>query len=393
MNTLGKHAVTAAYFAALALFSFNRGIAAEKPDDYASLVKQLVVMEGSCNVGNRIDYLDTRDNPLPVAPLLPLLQHESPKVRQGAAYTLRLMQNRKECSTALLAAARCEQDVFALTEIVRGLGAVRNTAATPLLSKLMVKHRSPEVRYAAVEAEYWIRDTKAVPALIQATRDPTDKVATRGLYVLGHIGDNRAVARIVQVAQMGNLDKRASAVQALGMIGAPETAPLLCSYLKAQDTALLRQVVWALGRAHNGKTVASLLPFLEHEDKTISEETRLSLIQIGSDEVLMHFIGRYRKNPDTPLALGVIRSLYLQRGQVIGEPVKKLPEVQMVALAQHFSAALKKKVQATDIKSIRHADGTLFVQVVFGDSGSDFIVIQDADGTFRGVKVILSWIT
>ena len=151
--------------------------AADAPDDYAALVQELVAKDGSCNVGNRIDYLDTPENPLPVAPLLPLLDHQSPQVRQGAAYALRLMQNRKQCSAEMLAAARKEQNVSALIEMVQGLGAIRAAAATPLLSELILKHNSAEVRYAAVEAEYWIRDTNAVPSLLRATLDKSPKAA------------------------------------------------------------------------------------------------------------------------------------------------------------------------------------------------------------------------
>ena len=184
------HAVTVFWFAAFALSSFSAGVAAEQPDDYSFLVEQLIATAGSVNVANRITYLD-RDNPLPVAPLLPLLEHESPRVREGAAYALRLMKNGKQCSAALLAAAQREKDVSTLRQLVQGLGAVRDAAATPLLSDLMTEHPSPHVRYAAVEAEYWICDTNAVPALIQATEDTAENIAVRGLYVLGHIGDSR----------------------------------------------------------------------------------------------------------------------------------------------------------------------------------------------------------
>lgn len=366
--------------------------AADAPDDYATLVQELVATDGSCNVGNRIDYLDTPENPLPVAPLLPLLNHQSPQVRWGAAYTLRLMQNRKQCSAEMLAAARKEQNAFALTEMVQGLGAIMGAAATPLLSELMVNHDSAAVRYAAVEAEYWIRDTNAVPALVQATGDATDKVSVRALGVLGQIGDRRAVTRLVEVARQDDRNKRLSAVQALGMIGAVEAAPLLRSFLQSQDVTLLEQVIWSLGRAHDGPTVTSLLPLLKHDERTIAEETRLSLVEIGSDEVLAHFIGCYKKDSDDVLALGIIRSLYGHGDRAVGEPLKDLAEVQRATLAKHLSSVSEKEVKPSDIKSIRCACGALFVQVVFEGSGVDFIVIQEHDGTFRAGKVIQSWI-
>jgi len=378
-------------FAAVALPVFFGGVAAAEPEDYPSLVAELVATAGSVNVANRITYLD-RDNPLPVAPLLPLLQHESPRVREGAAYALRLMQNRKQCAVALLAAAQQETDVATLRQLVQGLGAIRDAAATPLLSDLMVEHSSPHVRYAAVEAEYWIRDTNAVPALVKATRDTAEKVAVRALYVLGRIGNGQAVPRLLQVAKGDDQVARLSALQALGMVGAAEAAPLLRSFLNTQDVALLKQVVWALGRAHDGPTVASLLPLLEHDDKAIAEETRLSLIEIGSDEVLAHFIGQYKREPDDALALGIIRSLYGKRDQVVGEPVKDLTLVQTAALARHLSAVLEKEIKHGHIKSVRRACGALFVQVVFDHAGSDFVVIQTKNGAFRAGKVIASWI-
>jgi HEAT repeat protein len=366
-------------------------VAADAPDNYLALVQELIAKDGSCNVGNSIDYLDTPENPLPVAPLLPLLNHQSPQVRWGAAYTLRLMQNRKQCSANLLEAAGKEQNSFALTEMVQGLGATRHTAATPLLSELMRRHDSAEVRYAAVEAEYWIRDTNAVPALIQVTGDATDQVALRALYVLGHIGDKRAVTRLIEVAKQDDRKKLLSAVQALGMIGAAEAAPVLRSFLSTQDVALLKQVVWALGRAHDGPTVKSLLPLLSHNDKAIAEETRLSLLEIGTDEVLELFIGRYKKDADDATAFGIIRSLYGQGSRKIGEPLTDFSQTQMVDLAKHLSAFSQKEVKPVNIKSVRRAYGALFVQIVFEDTAFDAIVIQENDGAFKSGKVILSW--
>lgn len=366
--------------------------ATDAPDNYDALVLELVAKDGSCNVGNRIDYLDTPENPLPVAPLLPLLNHESPQVRWGAAYTLRLMQNRKQCSAEMLAAAQKEQNAFALTEMVQGLGTIRSTAATPLLSELMVKHDSAEVRYAAVEAEYCIRDTNAVPALLSATFDKSPNVAIRALYVLGNIGDARAVDRLLTVASEGDRDARMSAVQALGMIGDTGAAPTLRSLLTSADASLIKQVIWSLARAHDAKTVAALLPLLEHKDPAIVEDTRQALVKIGNHEVLMHFVGQYRQDPDNSLALGVIASIFSQRNKVFGEPLKGLSSDRISALAKHLSVALKEQIETKHIKSIRYVGDILFVHVRLEGHGADFIVIRGNDEIFKSGRIIQSWI-
>jgi len=135
------------------------------------------------------------------------------------------------------------------------------------------------------------------------------------------------------------------------------------------------------------------LPLLEHDDKTIAEETRLALVEVGDDEVLSHFIGRYNKDTEDALALGVIRSIYGRRDRLVGAPIKGLSLNQISALAKHLSTASEKKIEPKHITSIRGVGGTLFVQVTFEYSGTDFIVIRAKDGIFKGAKAILSWIT
>jgi HEAT repeat protein len=369
----------------------------ENSDQYDSLLKELVQSGGSLNVANKIDRLNDEGNSLPVEPLLPLLSHKDSKVRKAASYTLRLIHKDKDGAKELLDAAKKEQDIYVLTEMVQGLGSMRDKAATELLSNLMLKHDNPDVRYEAVEAEYWIRDSNAVPFLIKAIEDTSLQVSNRALYVLGNIGDKRPLQRLEEVAKQDG-DKKISAIQAIGMIGSPDSSDFLCTFLDSNDINLLKYVVMALRNAHNDKAVSSLLPLLKHENASIVEQTRLTLLEIGNDEVLKYFIKQYIADAKNDKTKEVIKALYGKRHGELGTPVNDFSSFQISTLARCLSGVSGRSIEPENISSIRSIEGVLFVKVTFkfdplNYRGIDFIVIQTNETTFELASIIGEWIT
>jgi HEAT repeat protein len=322
---------------------------------------------------------------------IPLLQHPDWEIRHATATALpKTLRN--DDHAALVNALGTETNAYVLLALVGCVSATGTREVAPALCRLVQMRVDDNVRREAVVALRESADPDAVPVLLRALDDPSEQVALAVPYVLGLMKDRRATARLCEIAREPRRPTRLGAIQALGMIGDPAGSATLRMLLAGQDKGVMRMAVWSLGRAHDVKTVAVLLPLLDDRDAAIAKETLMSLVLIGNDDVLTHFIGRYQTDPNDSLAVDVVRSIYGQRDRTLGELLKDVPVDQMTALAKQLSTVSKEKIEPAHIKSIRHLSGTLFVQVVFDGSGSDFIVIRADDGTFKGATVILSWI-
>lgn len=273
------------------------GAGADPTRDYEAIVKELIAKDGSYNVANKIDYLDTETNGLPVAPLLPLLAHDSPRVRQGAAYALRLMQNRSQCATELLNAASREQNAGALGEMIKGLGAIGDPAATPLLSRVMTDHPISYVRYAAVEAEYWIKDARSVPALLCATEDTDSKVACRAVWVLGWIGDPKALPKIRAIAFKAQGNIQLLAVQVLGIMCDSHSRQDLLRMLDKADERLAVRIITSLGDMKCEQAIPRLERLASHKNTKIAAASHEALSEIVDLKALARFLERWVLEP------------------------------------------------------------------------------------------------
>jgi HEAT repeat protein len=348
----------------------------------------------------------TYDDKVPYSftPLLELVKDDSPTIRQSAARAMRQARNSDQCVGALIAAASKEHNIYALHQMIGALQTFKDSATTPLLSDLMVNHKSPEIRYAAVSCQDSISDANAVPSLIAATGDPIPKVSVGAINLLGKIGDSRAIPRLVEIIEQkeqGTL----SAVQALGMIGSANGASVLRSLLQSEKIEVLKGAIWALGGAYDDKTVSSLCPLLEHEDEDIANKARESLLRIGNDEVMMHFVNNYQRYPNDTSVVEMIRTLRsnkFSRQDITYTPLKELPGDQMSALAKHLSKVSKKNIEPKQIRLKGRLDKTIFVSVILDYDayeshrhygGLNFIVIQMDNGIFRGARILSRWIT
>ncbi|MEN9254301.1 MAG: HEAT repeat domain-containing protein, partial [Gloeomargarita sp. SZTDM-1c_bins_89] len=100
----------------------------------------------------------------------------------------------------------------------------------------------PSQRYYAA---WWLgrfRVKEAVPALIAALQDESDRTALGGYPLrrnaaraLGEIGDPRAVPSLIACLQVADFQLRAAAATALGLLGDPQAIPALVALLQEQS--------------------------------------------------------------------------------------------------------------------------------------------------------------
>lgn len=161
------------------------------------------------------------------------------------------------------------------------LQALSTLSANPPLTPVMAALRDADagVRAAALHelAVMVTRRTNgmsaAVPPLIALLDDPEMTVREQAIYVLGRLGDVRAVSPLLSLLEAP--DTRAwAAKSALANIGAPATAPLLD--LLAHGSATARAAAAdVLGEMHAARAVPALLALLDDENFTL----RLAVVQ------------------------------------------------------------------------------------------------------------------
>jgi hypothetical protein len=293
-----------------------------------------------------------------------------------------------------------ETNVYVLSTLVECAGGWRNERAVPALVKVMQECPNEEIRRKTVHALRWNGGGSAIPYILDALRDPSPTVRADVPYQLGEMKDRRATVGLCKVAAKEQGDLRLGVVQALGMIGDPAAAPTLRALLATNDKKLLLQTLWSLGRAHDNETVPVLEIFLDARDSEIANAARISLCDIGTDEVFRLFISRYRSNPTNTLNVSNLSGLYHAREENIGEKAKPLPPKELAELTRHLSVVGRThgrgmcpdNITERDIRSIRVYEDVWFVKTVFEGSGVDFIVLNGSEGQFRGGAVVGGWL-
>ena len=92
-----------------------------------------------------------------------------------------------------------------------------------------------------------LKDSEAVPALIEALKDTDAGVREQVAWALGAIGDRRAVDGLVAALADSAPGVRKQAAWALGAIGDRRAVSGLTAALKDADAGVRRQAAWALG--------------------------------------------------------------------------------------------------------------------------------------------------
>jgi HEAT repeat protein len=336
----------------------------------------------------------------PIERILPFLAHGEWQIRGCAARAIIGNKGalREDVREALAKAAAADKNIYSLPDILQAIGYTKAKQATPVLSEIMVHNENSHIRYAAVEALYWVRDAKAVPSLLEAMRDADPKVALRSIYVLARINDARALPQIREVALHGKGDMQVQAVQSLGIMRDTASCQSLLPLLETKDERLLEYVVWSLGRMSCEKAVRALISLTAHDNNKIRKTSYQALLDIANLEVLTYFIDRYGSKPGDRPAVDAISVVYHKRENAFVNQRDKLTSKDLSTLASYLSDALPPEhkkiftrvIKAADIKSVRIIKDAYFVLAVFEHSHShlEFLVLRNDNGDFVHAKII-----
>ena len=128
----------------------------------------------------------------------------------------------------------------------------------------------PSVRAQAAISLGRIGDRAAVPALIEALKDPEKAVRREAAKALGAIKDARAVGALVAALRDGDVNVRAYAAYALGEIKASTAAGALLEALRDPEWCVRDQAAWALRETHDPEIAGPLAAALKEEDADLA---------------------------------------------------------------------------------------------------------------------------
>ncbi|MBL0937722.1 MAG: HEAT repeat domain-containing protein [Gemmatimonadaceae bacterium] len=208
--------------------------------------------------------------------LVALLDHESPLVREAAAFALgsgekrvargpleNMLARRGPAEAAMAAWALAEEDnpesAPALERSLRHSDArVRRASAYALGELALLRSLTPlsealadrdaEVQYAAARAIGELDDLEHPPAaLIAAVKSSDRKLARISALVLADLHDPATLDVLLTLADMDDRDVRRQVAEALGEIGSIKANPALMRLLKDADADVRRAAAEALG--------------------------------------------------------------------------------------------------------------------------------------------------
>lgn len=173
-------------------------------------------------------------------------------------------------------------------------------AVTPVpwsLAEALAKLQGEDLsdRYYAAWYLGTLRDPEAVPALLAALQDESDRTALGGYPLrrnaakaLGAIGDPRAVPGLIQALGCSDYYVREEAAYALAQIGDPGAVPgLLALFADPGGEQPWEALIRALGVLQGREGVERIRPFLAHESERVRSAAASVLYRFTGDPELL----------------------------------------------------------------------------------------------------------
>jgi HEAT repeat protein len=141
-----------------------------------------------------------------------------------------------------------------VNDLKKGIGLVRVKAATELGR---------------------LGEKRAIPALIEALKDPNMALRNNAAFALGEIGAEEAVPRLIDLLRDPEERVRKSAIKALGMIRAKDAVAPLLQVLDADNSRVTRKsALRSLGQIGDPKALGAVERFVSHPDPALADAAK-----------------------------------------------------------------------------------------------------------------------
>ncbi len=221
-----------------------------------------------------------------VAGLVQQLSSEQASQRWLAAEALGQMGDARAAPG--LAALLRDPNAFVRWAAAHALGQVGGQTVVPQLLPLL-EDEDALVRRSAVDALGFFDTEAARKALRRMLRDPVQSVRRNAIEAIARLGDTEAVEAISLALDPGNdLWLRFSAAEALAVVGDHRAVAPLIEVAQDSHVMLRRATIRALGLLRDSRAIPSLLQALHDPDATVRLHAADGLGRIGHEGVIPH---------------------------------------------------------------------------------------------------------
>jgi hypothetical protein len=167
---------------------------------------------------------------------------------------------------------------------------------------------STSVRTQAAFVLGEIGNPKAVPVLSSTLNDSDSGVRSRAAFALGKIGNSQAVPALSNVLTDSDNNVRLFAVWALGKIGNSKAVPALSSNLNDPDSEVRLFAVWALDKMGNLPPMLALSTPSDNSDSNIGVQPIFALPKMSNPQAVNALINALN-NSDANVGLQAAKDL------------------------------------------------------------------------------------
>lgn len=187
----------------------------------------------------------------------------------------------------------------------------RNEALADLLGRLESEQASQ--RWEAAEGLGELGDPRAIPALVQALRDPHAFVRWAAAQAIGRIGGEEAISLLLPLLQESDALVRRSAADALGYLDAPEVRRSLRRALRDPDPTVRRNAIEAVARLDDREAVGILAAMLTSSDDLWVRYSAAEALGVVGDHRAIAALIEAAQDRQVLLRRAAVRSLGLLR--------------------------------------------------------------------------------
>ncbi|MCK6586745.1 MAG: HEAT repeat domain-containing protein [Polyangiaceae bacterium] len=253
-------------------------------------------------------------SPRLVQPLIPLMEHPNPGIRNKAVYALGLIGD-KTAAKALLARLPSVRDARMLNNIAFALERLDRGAFYSSIRQV-IEHKQAIIRLNAAFVLGDVKRPEGLDFLTKALDDPSDYVKTSAVVALGKIGTQAAIKPLERFVDSPNLSIRQEAIYAIHTLSGGKRADLIYTKLYQTKSAPIRhRAAIELGKVGDTRVRNHLLACVEQgscaldevegylrADKDPSVGGRLLLAWARGRDELTDLLADLRPNGTLPLA-------------------------------------------------------------------------------------------
>jgi HEAT repeat protein len=161
---------------------------------------------------------------------------------------------------------------------------LKDVVLTHLLKDLYAQ--SVAMRKSAAESLGAMRDSRAVPNLLDMYQDQSEQVRGAAVWALGQIRDKRALNQLAKALKDPDSMVRVLAADALAEIGSTDCVPDLIGALGDGHNRVRKAAADALGWLGDASAVPGLIAHLPDPDPEVSAAVEMALWELGTPEAL-----------------------------------------------------------------------------------------------------------